>query len=73
MRHHYHGGGAAAANAARPLTAEAVALEGRAYALPGLLITSHLQSDIGLVGCAAVGGAGCRCCCRGGGGRSRGR
>jgi hypothetical protein len=35
-----------------PLTAEPVAHDKHTYSLPGLLITSCFDNDIGLVGCA---------------------
>jgi hypothetical protein len=40
----------AAGGAAPPLTAEALAFDSHTYTLPGLLISSHYDSDIGLVG-----------------------
>ena len=42
-----HAGSAAAPP---PLTAESVALAGGTYTLPGILITSRFDNDIGLVG-----------------------
>jgi hypothetical protein len=58
-----HGAVGAAATAAAPwaaeeevapLTAEPIALGPYAYTLPGLVITSHFDSDIGLVGWVAL-------------------